>query len=106
MSSCRSRLFARVAALVALLLFAGFLVADQSFNLSKDHCSEMTSGCGEPHSDTCHHCFCSFHGGMVIALEPFRLSGPVVSEERSVLDWDQNAPRGERAPIHRPPRLA
>lgn len=106
MSLSRRRSFARVTALLALCLFAGYLIADQSCGLPNRQCSEMTPrGCDEDH-ETCDHCWCAFHSGTVVAFDPVVWLQPVVLEKAGVWTRDERAPGGVPLDIDHPPQLA
>src|SRR2546421_3337695 len=97
----------RAAAFVALLNFAGDIVADSIADARGNHCVSQTSHSDSQHEKTpCSHCSCAVHvGAVVITNSAVRVSRDF-QESVFILTGDESAPRGLPAAIDHPPQLA
>jgi hypothetical protein len=97
----------RAAAFVALLNFAGDIVADSIADVRGNHCVSETSHSGSQHEKTpCSHCSCAVHvGAVVITNSAVRVSRDF-QESVFILIGDESAPRALPAAIDHPPQLA
>jgi len=96
----------RAAAFVALLNFAGDIVADSIADARGNHCVSQTSHSDSQHEKTpCSHCSCAVHvGAVVIANSTVRVSREL-QESVFILTGDESAPRALPAAIDHPPQL-
>ena len=97
----------RVAAFVALLNFAGDIVADSIADARGNHCvSETSHSDSQPEKTPCSHCSCAVHvGAVVITNSAVRVSMDF-QESAFILTGDESAPRALPAAIDHPPQLA
>jgi hypothetical protein len=97
----------RAAAFVALLNFAGDIVADSIADVRGNHCVSETSHSGSQHEKTpCSHCSCAIHvGAVVITNSTVRVSRDF-QESVFILIGDESPPRALPAAIDHPPQLA
>jgi hypothetical protein len=97
----------RAAAFVALLIFAGDIVADSLADVQGNHCVSETSHSGSQHEKTpCSHCSCAVHvGAVVITNSAVRVSGDF-QESVFILTTTESAPPPLPAAIDHPPQLA
>ena len=97
----------RAAAFVALLTFAGDIVADSLADVRGNHCVSETSHSGSQHEKTpCSHCSCAVHmGAVVVSASVINIAGCF---QRAIfpLTSEQSAPARLPAAIDHPPRLA
>lgn len=97
----------RVLALLALLLFAGDLVADAVSDMSQEHCDLQTSQSAPCHDKApCSHCACAAHtGAVVIGDFAMNLSSDLPSA-MLLPGADEATPPPLAASIDHPPQLA
>jgi isocitrate dehydrogenase len=97
----------RAAAFVALLNFAGDIVADSIADARGNHCISQSSHSGSQHEKTpCSHCSCAVHvGAVVITNSAVRVSRDF-QESVFILIGDESPPRALPAAIDHPPQLA
>jgi hypothetical protein len=97
----------RAAAFVALLNFAGDIVADSIADVRGNHCVSETSHSGSQHEKTpCSHCSCAVHvGAVVITNSAVRVSRDLQGSV-FILTGDESAPPPLPAAIDHPPQLA
>jgi len=107
MNWLQSKGLLRILALLALLLFAGDLVADAVSDMSQEHCDLQTSQSAPCHDKApCSHCACATHtGAVVIADFAMNLSSDLTS---AILlrSADEATPPRLAASIDHPPQLA
>ena len=101
-----SRLFA-LTGFVALVAFAGDIVADSFADLRGDHCVSQSSQPDSQHDKSpCAHCSCAIHNGTVItSTVAVDISG-VFGASVFFATSEQSAPDGLPAAIDHPPQLA
>jgi hypothetical protein len=97
----------RAAAFVALLNFAGDIVADSIADARGDHCVSQTSHSDSQHEKTpCSHCSCAVHiGAVIITNSVVHVSGDFQASA-FFPSSDESAPPTLPAPIDHPPQLA
>ena len=97
----------RAAAFVALLNFAGDIVADSLADVRGNHCVSETSHSSSQHEKTpCSHCSCAVHAGAVVIANSTMRIGRNLQESVLVLIVDESAPSALPAAIDHPPQLA
>jgi hypothetical protein len=97
----------RAVAFVALLNFAGDIVADSIADARGDHCVAQTSHSDSQHEKTpCSHCSCAIHVGAVVITNWTMRVGRDLQESVLVLIVDESAPSALPAAIDHPPQLA
>jgi hypothetical protein len=97
----------RAAAFVALLNFAGDIVADSIADARGDHCVSETSHSDSQHEKTpCSHCSCAIHVGAVVITNSTMRVGRGLPAAVFVFIADESAPRAVPAAIDHPPQLA
>jgi hypothetical protein len=107
MQSLRISSMIRVAAFVALLNFAGDIVADSLADVRGNHCVSEASHSGSQHEKTpCSHCSCAVHiGAVVITNSVVHVSGDFQASA-FFPSSDESAPPALPAAIDHPPQLA
>ena len=97
----------RAAAFVALLNFAGDIVADSIADARGNHCVSQSSHSDSQHEKTpCSHCSCAVHNGAV-ALTEFTMRLNTDLQSAVVLRLgDDVAPPPLASSIDHPPQLA
>jgi hypothetical protein len=97
----------RAAAFVALLNFAGDIVADSIADARGNHCVSQTSHSDSQHEKTpCSHCSCAVHvGAVVITNSAVRVSRDLQGSV-FILIGDESPPHALPAAIDHPPQLA
>lgn len=107
MSSVHSSRLFILTGFLALLTFAGDIIADSIADLRGDHCVSQTSDSDSHHENTpCGHCSCAVHNGAVV---PFTSAVQVTgasAESALVPISNASAPPSLPASIDHPPQLA
>jgi hypothetical protein len=98
--------FLRILALLALLLFAGDIIADAIDDMSEGHCtSETSQSCPTNDRTPCSHCSCATHSGAVVIAD-FALSlGRQLGSVAHLQSDDEATPPRLAASIDHPPQL-
>ena len=97
----------RAAAFVALLNFAGDIVADSIADARGDHCVSETSHSDSQHEKApCSHCSCAIHVGAVVITNSTMRVGRDLEEAVFALIADESPPRALPPAIDHPPQLA
>jgi hypothetical protein len=97
----------RAAAFVALLNFAGDIVADSIADARGNHCVSQTSHSDSQHEKTpCSHCSCAVHVGAVVITNSTVHVSRDLQGSVFILTGDESAPPPLPAAIDHPPQLA
>jgi len=97
----------RAAAFVALLNFAGDIVADSVADAQGNHCVSQNSHSDSQHEKTpCSHCSCAVHNGTVIVSTATLDISDAFGVFTFFAATEQSPPSGVPAAIDHPPQLA
>lgn len=98
--------FLRVIALLAMLLFAGDLMAESVVELCETRCAAESSQTAPSHEKAPCHCTCAGHIGAVIATDFAMQLGGDLQPASSLPSADETTPPRLAASIDHPPQLA
>lgn len=104
-SPLQSKGFRRILALLALLLFAGDLLADSVEALCEMRCVAETSQSSSSQDQVPCHCTCAGHIGAVIATDFAMRLGADLRPASYLLSADEGTPPRLAASIDHPPQL-